>query len=74
MSKKSKGEMFLAADAKEITMSFEIDNPQVEVGLLGTQDKYVALIEEGMNVQVNPFDHGCFAEFSRSVNARHYDQ
>ena len=73
--------MFLAADAKEITMSFEIDNPQVEVGLLGTQDKYVALIEEGMNVQVNPFgtrrcpfDHGCFAEFSRSVNARHYDQ
>lgn len=55
MSKKSKGEMFLAADAKEITMSFEIDNPQVEVGLLGTQDKYVALIEEGMNVQVNPF-------------------
>lgn len=38
-----------------MTMSFTIDNPQVEVGLLGAQDKYVALIEEGMNVTVNPF-------------------
>ena len=45
----------MAADAKKITMSFQIENPQVEVGLLGTQDKYVALFEEGMNVTVNPF-------------------
>ena len=47
--------MFLAADAKKITMSFQIENPQVEVGLLGTQDKYVAIFEEGMNVTINPF-------------------
>lgn len=36
-------------------MSFQIEDPQIEVGLLGAQDKYVALLEEGMNVTINPF-------------------
>lgn len=45
----------MATDTDKMTMSFKIDSPQVEVGLLGAQDKYVALIEEGMNVSVNPF-------------------
>ncbi len=31
-------------------MTYKIDSPQVEVGLLGTQDKYVALLEQGIDV------------------------
>lgn len=38
--------------------SYRIDSPKVEIGLLGAQDKYVALLESGMHVTVNPFgDH-----------------
>ena len=38
--------------------SYRLDSPQVEIGLLGAQDKYVALLESGMRVTVNPFgDH-----------------
>lgn len=51
----SKGVMFLANDEQQLTMSFKIEIPQVEVGLLGTQDKYVALLEQGMDVCVNTF-------------------
>lgn len=35
--------------------TFRVSNPEVEIGLLGTQDKYVALLEEGMNVTIRPF-------------------
>lgn len=45
----------MANDEQQLTMSFKIESPQVEVGLLGTQDKYVALLEQGMDVSVNAF-------------------
>lgn len=38
--------------------TYQIPDQQVEVGLLGTQDKYVELLESGMSVAINPFgDH-----------------
>ena len=40
---------------KNIEMKFEIDNPRVQIALLGTQDQYVSLLEEGMGVTINPF-------------------
>ena len=36
-------------------MTFRIESPEVELGLLGAQDKFVVLLEEGMNVTINPF-------------------
>lgn len=35
--------------------AYQIADQQVEVGLLGTQDKYVELLESGMTVTINPF-------------------
>ncbi|MCI1925531.1 MAG: PhoH family protein [[Lactobacillus] timonensis] len=35
--------------------AYQIADQQVEVGLLGTQDKYVELLESGMSVTINPF-------------------
>ena len=44
------------ADAeKTIEMQFEVAQPRVQLALLGTQDQYVSLIEEGMGVSVHPF-------------------
>ena len=36
-------------------MTFRIESPEIELGLLGAQDKFVVLLEEGMNVTINPF-------------------
>lgn len=35
--------------------TFHVSNPEIEIGLLGTQDKFVSLLEEGMSVTINPF-------------------
>lgn len=40
---------------KEIAVNFAIASPDLQVALLGTQDKYLALLEEGLNVTINPF-------------------
>lgn len=40
---------------EEIEQTFQIDSPESEVALLGIQDKFVSLYEQGMNVTVNPF-------------------
>lgn len=45
----------MSKESDSFTMSFQIEDSQIEVGLLGAQDKYVALLEEGMNVTINPF-------------------
>lgn len=42
-----------------MAVNFQIDSPEIEVALLGTQDKYVALLEEGMNVSINPLAISC---------------
>ncbi|MDM8331409.1 PhoH family protein [Limosilactobacillus pontis] len=39
----------------EIEQTFQIDSPEIEVGILGPQDKFVSLIEQGMDVTINPF-------------------
>src|SRR5699024_3232620 len=36
-------------------MQYEIDNPRVQIALLGTQDQYVSLLEEGMGITIHPF-------------------
>lgn len=41
--------------SKEIEQIFQIDSPELEVALLGVQDKFVSLYEQGMNVTINPF-------------------
>ncbi|KRM12086.1 PhoH family protein [Paucilactobacillus suebicus] len=38
-----------------IEKTFRVSNPEVEVGLLGTQDQFVKLLEEGMGVSISPF-------------------
>lgn len=43
------------SENETLAVNFQIDSPEIEVALLGTQDKYVALLEEGMNVSINPF-------------------
>lgn len=46
----------MAEETTNLTeQTFRVSNPEVEVGLLGTQDKYVALLEEGMHVTIRPF-------------------
>lgn len=46
----------MAKDAANLTeKTFRVSSPEIEIGLLGTQDKYVALLEEGMNVTIRPF-------------------
>ncbi len=40
---------------EEIEQTFQIRSPESEVALLGIQDKFVSLYEQGMNVTVNPF-------------------
>ncbi|WP_314737611.1 PhoH family protein [Limosilactobacillus urinaemulieris] len=40
---------------EEIEQTFQISSPESEVALLGIQDKFVSLYEQGMNVTVNPF-------------------
>lgn len=41
--------------SSQFERTYQIDDQQVEVGLLGTQDKYVELLESGMSVAINPF-------------------
>jgi len=38
------------SENETLAVNFQIDSPEIEVSLLGTQDKYIALLEEGMNV------------------------
>lgn len=38
-----------------VEKTFRVSDPEVEVGLLGTQDQFVKLLEEGMNVTIRPF-------------------
>lgn len=45
----------MAAAEKIIEMQYEIDNPRVQIALLGTQDQYVSLLEEGMGITIHPF-------------------
>lgn len=40
---------------EEIEQTFQITSPELEVALLGVQDKFVSLYEQGMNVTINPF-------------------
>lgn len=42
-------------NVKKIEQTFQVESPEIEVGLLGTQDRYVNLIEQGMDVAINPF-------------------
>ena len=35
-------------EQKTIEQTFQIESPEIEVGLLGTQDKFVSLIEQWM--------------------------
>ena len=44
-----------AGNLRLTEMTFRIESPEVELGLLGAQDKFVVLLEEGMNVTINPF-------------------
>lgn len=46
---------FLADTQDEIEQTFQIASPEIEVGILGAQDKFVSLYEQGMDVTVNPF-------------------
>ncbi|MEY8441351.1 PhoH family protein [Lactobacillaceae bacterium 24-114] len=39
----------------KIEQTFQIESPEIEVGLLGTQDRFVSLIEQGMDVEIRPF-------------------
>lgn len=41
--------------AQTIEKIFRVSSPEVEVALLGTQDKYVAILEEGLDVTVAAF-------------------
>ena len=45
----------MAENTQEYEQVFQIDQPEVEVGILGPQDKFVSLFEQGMDVTVNPF-------------------
>ena len=45
----------MAENTQEYEQVFQIDQPEVEVGILGPQDKFVSLIEQGMEVTLNPF-------------------
>jgi phosphate starvation-inducible PhoH-like protein len=45
----------LTEESASYERTFHVSNPETEVGLLGTQDKFVALLEEGMGVSINPF-------------------
>ncbi|MBB1062784.1 PhoH family protein [Limosilactobacillus fastidiosus] len=40
---------------EEIEQTFQITSPELEVAILGIQDKFVSLYEQGMNVTINPF-------------------
>lgn len=45
----------MAESTQEYEQVFQIDQPVIEVGILGPQDKFVSLIEQGMEVTLNPF-------------------
>ena len=45
----------MAESTAEYEQIFQIDQPAIEVGILGPQDKFVSLIEQGMEVTLNPF-------------------
>lgn len=45
----------MVEEKKKIEQTFQIESPEIEVGLLGTQDRYVSLIEQGMDVEIRPF-------------------
>lgn len=38
-----------------ISVQFKLSKPEEQVGLLGIQDQFVSLFEEGMGVEMNPF-------------------
>lgn len=38
-----------------VEKTFRVSNPETEMGLLGTQDQFVKLLEEGMSVSIRPF-------------------
>lgn len=38
-----------------VEKTFRVSDPEVEMGILGTQDQFVKLLEEGMNVTIRPF-------------------
>lgn len=43
------------AEQKTIEKEFLLSNPSEEMSLLGNQDKFVQILEEGMNVSIHPF-------------------
>ncbi len=43
------------ADNTQTEKEFILANPEREISLLGAQDQFVSLLEEGLNVTVNPF-------------------
>lgn len=45
----------MAESTQEYEQVFQIDQPAIEVGILGPQDKFVSLLEQGMEVTLNPF-------------------
>ena len=45
----------MAENTQEYEQIFQIEQPEIEVGILGPQDKFVSLIEQGMDVTLNPF-------------------
>ncbi|MDO4903794.1 MAG: PhoH family protein [Limosilactobacillus sp.] len=45
----------MAENTNEYEQVFQIEKPELEVGILGPQDKFVSLIEQGMEVTINPF-------------------
>lgn len=45
----------MASEKDQFALTYEVEDPQVEVALLGTEDKFVSLLEEGMDVSINAF-------------------
>ncbi|KRL95658.1 Phosphate starvation-inducible protein PhoH [Limosilactobacillus equigenerosi DSM 18793 = JCM 14505] len=41
--------------AENITVDYKLSRPEYQVGLLGIQDQFVPMLEEGMEVVINPF-------------------
>ncbi|MCQ2569965.1 MAG: PhoH family protein [Limosilactobacillus sp.] len=41
--------------AENITVDYKLSQPEYQVGLLGIQDQFVPMLEEGMEVVINPF-------------------
>lgn len=41
--------------AENITVDYKLSQPEYQVGLFGIQDQFVPMLEEGMEVVINPF-------------------